>query len=322
MSPKMQKGALITIIVLLLLFIPLTGVGIYYKFINVPKEVVLENTNKELHFDNKLWFYDEAGELLGTYLCETSNCDIATNWQADSEYAIRSLKPEDSTQFSLVNDRFIFLKDFEDPSSHEAFLYDILSSTSYKSVAYSSVKNYGVGIENDIFIVENAMHKYNVVQLKNILEPILEFEYDFIGLIESYNENNQILADFFVVLKNGTWNILDANGALLTENFAEEIVTFNGTYIITVDTSNQYHLMNYQNEKMLEENFANLSFTDRYLNCTTLNDEFYVYDLTQNRIVGESITINAGDIVETKMNDKGNLDLYINDVLKDTIILV
>lgn len=322
MNPKIRKGTLITIIVLLVIFLLLTVAGFYFHFAGTPDDVTNDNPNHEFHYNNQLWFYDEDNNLIGTYECVTSNCDYATSYINDGEYSIDSYVPSEGEDGllmdSVINNQFVFLTDFES-ADYEAFLYDIKNGVSYKTVTYTSVKDYGVGIAGNLFIVENSNHKYGVLQIGEMAQLVVPFEYDFIGLVNATDENGQILGDYFVALQSGSWFILGSGGAVVSTASTEEIVTYNGAYIVTKDTMDHYHLVNYRNERVLADDFAELSFTDRYLNCVTVNGDFYVYDLVGNTPISNSYTLLPTDTHRSGINENGDLEIYINDRLEETI---
>lgn len=324
MNPKIRKGTLIMLVVLLVIFLPLTVAGFYFHFAGTPEDVTKDNPNHDFHYDNKLWFYDADDNLIGTYECVTSNCDYATSYINDGEYSIDSYVPSEGEDGllmdSVINNQFVFLTDFES-ADYEAFLYDIKNGVSYKTVTYTSVKDYGVGIAGNLFIVENSNHKYGVLQIGEMAQLVVPFEYDFIGLVNATDENGQILGDYFVAQQSGSWFILGSGGAVVSTASTEGIVTYNGTYIITKDTTDHYHLVNYQNERVLTDDFRALSFTDRYLNCVTVNGDFYVYDLVSNAPISSSYTLLPTDIYRSLMNENGDLEIYINDRLEETIDL-
>ena len=324
MNPKIRKGTLIVIILLLVLFLPLTVAGFYFHFHGVPNQSTMDNPNHEFHYDNQLWFYDEEHQLIGTYECTTSYCDYATSFTNDGQYSIDFYEPTDTEdQFLMdyvIQGQFVFLTDFEN-SNQEAFLYDIKNGISYKSITYTSVKDYGVGIAGNLFIVENSDHKYGVLQIGQTAQLVVPFEYDFLGLIDATDENGAVLGDYFVASQNGSWFILGSGGAVVSTASTEEIVTYNGTYIVTKDTMDHYHLVNYQNEKVLADDFLDLSFTDRYLNCVTLNHQFYVYDLVGNAPISKSYTLVSTDSYRSLINENGDLEIYINDRLEETVDL-
>lgn len=319
MSQKLQKISLVVIVLLLFLCLPLTGYGIYLNFSEDKKETTKENVNKEFFFDGKLWFYNEKNELLGTYACEHTYCDYGSSYENDATYAIDAYVPLEQLVLPIVKNQYVFLRDTEEFESHEVFLYDIKNNLSFKTNSYASVKNYQIGLKNNLFIVESNNH-FGVLEIQNL--PILKLSatYDFIGIPKSQLEGEELLTDYFIALKDDEWMIIEQNEAKLTSDIKEEIVTFTGKEIITRDVSSNYHVKDYQNNNILEGDFINLSFVDRYLACTT-ETEFYIYDFNKQENISETHTITSSDKIETELNSKNEIVITINDVIVETIAI-
>ena len=317
MDKKVQKGALILIIILLIIFVPLAGLGLYFRFSGPVESPVKENVGKEFFFDNKLWFYKEDGSLLGTYECTTKNCNYALNTVDDSNYGLDSFESNEDERIKIIDNRYAILNDNE--NSEEAFVYDIVNNTSYKMAAYVSAKDYGIGLADNMLIVKNSAQKYGVIKLADTIEIVLPFEYDFIGLKNEVNSEGKLATDYFITLKNGNWNLTDKNGATLTVDIADTIIDYTGTYIITKNNQEIYHLINYNNEAILTDDFANLSFIDKYLSCTTVDNTFYLYDLANKKIASETYDITANDEILTDVDTNNNVVISINDQVVETI---
>ena len=149
---------------------------------------------------------------------------------------------------------------------------------------------------------------------------IISFEdnYEFIGL--SYEESDDLLnSDYFITLKDGAWNIIDTNDATLTENITEPIIAFNGDVIIIETLNNDNVLIDYNNNEKLDIRFKKLSFTGKYLNCTTNDDTFYVYDLMNNKVISDTFSL-AGNEGKTVLEET-NLKVYVGNSLRQTIKL-
>ncbi len=317
MDKKVQKGALILIIILLIIFVPLACLGLYFRFSGPVESPVKENVGKEFFFDNKLWFYKEDGSLLGIYECTTKNCNYALNTVDDSNYGLDSFESNEDERIKIIDNRYAILNDNE--TSEEAFVYDIVNNTSYKMAAYVSAKDYGVGLADNMLIVKNSAQKYGVIKLADTIEIVLPFEYDFIGLKNEVNSEGKLATDYFITLKNGNWNLTDKNGATLTVDIADTIIDYTGTYIITKNNQEIYHLINYNNEAILTDDFANLSFIDKYLSCTTVDNTFYLYDLANKKIASETYDITANDEILTDVDTNNNVVISINDQVVETI---
>lgn len=320
-NKKARKGAFILILVLLLIFLPITGYITYLKATGQDKSKPKENINKELFFENQLWFYDEFGTLLGKYECvnPTGICTYALNKNYDYQYSIDYYNSEDEVPIKMIDNRYAFLTDTTDQTNKDVFLYDIVNELSYKSASYKNVKNYGVGIENNLVIIESFDGYYGVMQLKDTPKLIIPFQYSFIGLQNELNEKGEIIADHFIVNKSGKWFIIDQKEAVLTESIQDEIVAFTGQTIITKDSMKFYHLVNYQGEKVIpDQDYIKLSYTGRYLNVTKAN-AFYVYDIENNKIVSNEYQVLEKDEFITKINDEGRLEIILNGEVLETI---
>ena len=113
MNPKIKKGSLITIIVLLVIFVPLAVIGTISHFANEEETTSNDNTNpnQEFYYNNALWFYGPNKELLSTYACTTTNCGYALNNLEDSKYGLEFFDLEPETAIKPIADRYAVLKD-------------------------------------------------------------------------------------------------------------------------------------------------------------------------------------------------------------------
>lgn len=315
-SPKAQKAAAVVIVLLLLLCLSFGGYGLFLHLTYDEDADVAENVNKEKYFDGKLWFYNEQDALLGTYTCDTENCDIGKASTNDEAYALESYRSTENDYLPIINDRYVFIHDGEGES---LFLYDIVNAMAYKTNRYRSVKNYGVGIAGDHFIVSNDSNQYGVLNLTTNPYLLISINYSFIGLPNDLDENGEVISDYFVTLRDGYWNIIDKNQAILTQGITDEIVDFNGESIIVLNSEGYYRLIDYNGRERLSEIFNELSFIGRYLNCTTLANEFYLYDITTNQEVSERYTISPTDEVLTSVDPNNNIVISINGTVVETI---
>ncbi len=318
-SPKIQKASFITIIVLLVLFVPITGYSIFLKITTAPIPLANQNTSHQMFYDGKLWFYSAAGEILGTYACEHTYCSYGVSYENDGSYALNYFNSEESSFLPIINDQFVFIHDSDDLEGHEVFLYDIKSEVAYKNMPYASIKNYQVGLENNLFIAENMDHQFGVLQITFMATPIIPYEYDFIGILADDTSDVPLNTDYFVVLSNSEWKIIDQNEAVLTSDIMEPIVTFNGEYIIT-KLDDVFHIMNYSGLPVMDEDFKYLSFTGRYLNCVNENDEFYLYDFVSESMLGSVHSLKSSDTVRTELKED-TIEIYINEKIVESVSL-
>ncbi len=320
-NKKQKKGVFITIIVLLIIFLPLSIVSFTLHKMDEknPRHPVVDNPSHEFLYNGKLYFYNKNGSLLGTYECKNPNgiCDYATSSNDDALYAV-DVYPNEETKIPVVNDRYVFLVDGPDNTARP-FVYDLVQNRTIIS-SYTSVKNYGIGIEHNLFIVGNNSLKYGVLSLEQDPYLSIEFEYDYIGLANLVNEEEEkLMSDFFVGYKDRFWFLLDMNGAVLTTAIADKIVSYNGQNII-IKTNDGYELINYQNEIVLPNGpYKKLSFTGRFLNILDNDNTFYVYDLADSVRISLPQTVRNSDRITSRINEDGKLEVVLNERVIETV---
>lgn len=318
-----KKGVLILIIVLLVIFTPLTIFSFVLHLMKGSEEAntAVENEGHEFAYQGKLYFYSKDDRLLGTYACEHPGeyCNYAVSSLDNQDYALDSYVSDDFTT-SLIQDRYVFLIDGTNEKDSTPFLYDL--SSERVLMRYMLVKDYGIGIENNCFIVKSTSSKYGVINLSGDIAMPIPLEYDFLGLANLVDEEEQkIIGDIYAGLKNNMWYLIGENGAVLTEPISREIVTYNGQYIITKDEDG-YHLINYKNEELLEEEaYTSLSFTGKYLNVLDNYNDFYVYDIAASKKISTPIHVKNTDIVTSRINDNGKLEVLQNGNLIESVAI-
>lgn len=317
---KHKKGVLITIIVLLCIFLPLSVCSFVLHKLDEknPRHKVIENPNHEFQYEGKLYFYSVSGNLIGTYECKNQNlCDYASSFNDDKLYSIDYHQSEDA-KIPIINNRYAFLVDSESVNGVKPFLYDIPNQRILTT--YSSVKNYGVGIENDLFIVGNDALKYGVLSLQGDPQVKVKFEYDFIGIANLFNEDeNKIMSDLLVGFKDQYWFLLDMNGAVLSSAITKEIVSYNGKNIIVKDDSG-YQIVNYEDQIVIPNGpYKHLSFTGKYVNITDMQNNFYVYDITTESQITTSQPLKTNDNITSRINEDGKLEVLLNEKIIETV---
>jgi hypothetical protein len=320
-TKERKKKVFITIIVLLVIFLPLTICSLTLRILDEknPRHKIIENPEHEFKFNNKLYFYSSSGTLLGTYDCQNPDafCDYASNFDDDKLYGVDYHQSEDA-KIGLINNRYAFLIDAENKTNSKPFLYDVQNNRIYTT--YYSVKNYGIGIENDLFIVGNDNLKYGVLSLQT--EPLIKvkFDYDYLGIANLLNEDeNKIMSDLFIGYRDKFWFLLDMNGAVLTSAIKKEIVSYNGKHIIVKDDQG-YDVVDYEdNIVLLDGPYQKLSFTGKYLNILDQDSNFYVYDITTEKTLTNPQKVKTTDKITSQMNDSGNLEVILNEKVIETV---
>ena len=209
---KEDKGVLITIIVLLVIFLPLTILGY------IEHNKMENNYEHKLYYQGYLWFYDND-KLIGKYKCNNDMCNLATTTIKDDEYDKRNYRGDLEGTILPINNKYAFIKDGD-----KIILYDITTNGSLAS--YKSVNNYNTKIVDDTYIVEQENGKFGVLRFANGLESVIPFEYDFIGLTNNLSENNELIANNFLVKQDNLWFLIDYQNNIISKKYDKEIIDY------------------------------------------------------------------------------------------------
>ena len=313
-----RKVTGVVIIVLLVIFVPLAIIGTTLHFKNAEAEGT--NTNKEFKQDGKLHFYNN-GELLGTYTCEEEDyCDYAT-LRNTYPHTLDEYQPETLAKTELINNRFAFLLDTttENLKDAEIILYDV---TTAKIVGrYKEIKNYGIGIENDIYLVKNTKDKWGAIEFYDGVNLKIPFVYDYIGLANRIDPgSNHILADTFAVLEEENWKLINSNDKELLPATTEEIYSYNTNYIVLKNNEGM-HLIDYDGRHLLNGTYQNINFCNKYVTILENNNHFYLFDPIENEKVSQEYEIESKEDVVLKA-EGNNVQIIIKGELKENIAIL
>lgn len=313
---KENKSILVIIIVLLIIFLPLSLLGIYLNFANVltdKTDTDLSNnsniSSNEKYKDGTLYFYDSDNNLLGTYNCIDTKCSYGKSIIDDTDYSIDYLNTK-SQDFNIVNNRFIFIND-----ENKYKLYDIANKK--KVVEYEKVKNYNNMMQDDLYIVMSN-NKWGVVKIGETIETIIDFQYDFIGLVDNIDSSTNLLnSDNYVVKKDGIWYIVDKENDLISNPLSNEIASYNDV-LIGVKSDNTYYLYDYYGQRKLDINgFNYISFTNKYINIVDKNNNLYIYDYVNDKKISDDIKLDNNDystaFSSTFNQETNSIDLVVKD---------
>lgn len=313
---KNRKITLIVIIVLLCFFLPIT---IYATILHIKfKNPVIDNPNHEFFYNNKLYFYNEDN-LLGTYNCVSNDyCDYASDF-SERIYPLNEYKDSMNSKIPIINNRYVFLIDSLITKIKEAdiILYDL--ETNRELGRYKTVKNYGIGISDDVYIVEDKNNKWGVLRFFDGVNLMIPFTYDYIGLSKNIGENGKINASYFAVFKDNLWSLVDIHDKELASGFNAPIVNYNERFVITSE-SDEMRIYNHNNELALNGSFKYLDLWSKYIAIVTLDNEFYLYDNTTEEEV--SMRHNISDVNNLRYEiDKGRLLIYNEEELIENIAI-
>lgn len=310
MNNKYKKGALIITIVLLVIVLPLTITGIIFNV----KNNNIENPNKEFYYDNKLYFYSNTGDLVGKYDCMYKNCNYAKLSNADDSYGINYYKSSIDT-VSLIDNQYAFIADYKD-TQNSVILYDVKNNSLYAS--FKSVKNYGIGIDNNYYIVESLTGTYGVIKISNSkVENVIPFTYEYIALQDDIDlEQNKIATDGFIVKKENKWYLIDQNEAEFTAKMDYPIVAFDASTMIVKNET--YNLYTYEGNLKLNGNYKYLNFISNCIEVRDVNDNYYILNSNLN-LISSLYKVVDESIIETKINDDGKIEIIIDNESKEIL---
>lgn len=301
-----DKGTFITIVVLLVIFLPL-GVFGAVKHKSLSKEPVDNNTNKEFLFEGKVYFYDE-GVLKGSYEC--SNCDKAVTKIDDTEHNTHFYKKGTDELYPILNSNYgIFLE------GESTNLYNF--GTKMVTLKFSFVKNYNVSHKNPVLIVSNS-DGYGVINVTSMM-PIVPIVYDYIA-IPNRVVDGILDTSKFIASKNGMWVVIDDTNQYLMEAVNDEIVDFNDRYIVTKNLDGNYSIWDYKKNAYLPViNKKEVYCIGDYIAVLASNNVLNVYkDINQG--VVNSVTIANYKELELEMLNN-IIEVFVDGRKQESIVL-
>jgi len=309
---KNNKGVLVLIIILLLIFSTLSIWGFMANLNGVAPQPKPEPINREFKYDNKLHFYDML-TLIGTYECKTSLCDYATSTVDDANYSLNYYKNATDSQTSLIAKKYAFLTD----GSEEIILYDIKNGATINT--FKAIKNYQIGIDGNYYIVKDLNNKWGVMKLDTVADIAIDYKYDFIGLHNEIEEGKTLLNnEVFVVNDSNGWKLISNTDEDKTTYFANPIYDYNDKYVITVNRFN-YYINGISNGNLLMENpFAYVGFVGDYVEVIDNDSDYYLLNPETQKVLSQKYKVtNFQDAKAEKTTD--GISLYIRGELKEIV---
>ena len=279
---KNNKVVLPVIIILLLIFLPLTVIGSYK---NLSKGTALENPGEEHKYNNKLFYYDKTGKLLGTYECTSSDCDDAQT-EIDDE-TNDFYKDGDKNDIGVFNTDNVFIKDGD-----KIYLYSL--GTKIKLLTVNMLKNYNTDIDGNYLIVKNEENLYGLFDL-NAGNFKIKPSYDYMALANKIKDD-KLASDKIIVKKLNGYFLIDSEDNSLTDTFGVPIYDYNDKYIISKN-SDIYTFYKYTGENVLSDlTVKNYENYEDLMIITTVNNELYIYDVTNEVILKSYVPVGTDSL--------------------------
>lgn len=304
-----NKNVLITIIVLLCIFVPLTIIGL----LNIKNISPLEeNPNHDTYYKGYMWFYDSEDNFLSKYECTTELCEYTSSLIDDDTYGINYYKDGLINKTSLINDKYALITD--------GVLVHLYSANSGLILQeYKAVKTYKTNIENNVYIIQNTDDVWGVISISDTINSILPFEYSFIGIKNELNDNNVLSAKKFIVLKDQKWYIVDNNNSAITGYIDDPIIDYTNDYVFS-KSDNKIRIYSYDNYEYLSKyNIRNYILEDKYIGIVT--DSFLlIYENLGNKYIESVVLTEKNSTIDLEKVDN-KLNIIFDGKIKESIEL-
>lgn len=300
-----DKKTLITIIVLLVIFLPIGLFGTIKSFSTTKSDVKDDNPNKEFKYNNKLYFYYND-KLLSTYECST--CTLASSSIDDINYHTNYYKSDDKELAGVLNEYYGLFKE-----NDNIILYNLVNNKKIDS--YKSIKNYNIEATSKFAITEKSSGK-GVIFFDLSNSPIPNV-YDYITL-PSHIIDNKLDTSKFIVKKDNMWSVISANKKVDVAPVLDEIVDFNDSYYITF-ANNTYHIYDRNNIEYLENlPKTNVYGVGKYIFVLN-NNQLFIYENCLSPVIKIMELPNYNSIYFYQNNNK--IDIMIDGNLQETLEL-
>ena len=278
-----NKPTLIAIIVLLVIFVPLSIYTTYLKLFKVeelPDTKTQEGTS----------YLDDIDKFV----------DIKTDGQRTS-----------IGTFKIANKDYTFvLKD------NTVYLHSIADNLNI--LDYQAIKFYNSYIENNVLIVKRD-NKWGIINL-NSLQPVVKPEYDYLGLID--DEKDGVLnTNTFIGLKNNFYSLYKLGDSFkkVSSDFKDIIYTYNNNQKVIITINNdRYKVYDFNGNNLLENyEITKAAITNNYLAIIDSQNNLYLF----NRVPGLPFeNYSVKDVSKLKLKESANtLEIYLNDNLYKNI---
>lgn len=300
-----DKKTLITIIVLLVIFLPIGLFGTIKSFSTTKSDVKDDNPNKEFKYNNKLYFYYND-KLLSTYECST--CTLASSSIDDINYHTNYYKSDDKELAGVLNEYYGLFKE-----NDNIILYNLVNNKKIDS--YKSIKNYNIEATSKFAITEKSSGK-GVIFFDLSNSPIPNV-YEYITL-PSHIIDNKLDTSKFIVKKDNMWSVISANKKVDVAPVLDEIVDFNDSYYITF-ANNTYHIYDRNNIEYLENlPKTNVYGVGKYIFVLN-NNQLFIYENCLSPVIKIMELPNYNSIYFYQNNNK--IDIMIDENLHETLEL-
>lgn len=308
-KPKNSKVTLGVIITLSVIFIPL---GTYSTYLHFEKKDASDSQKCDLRINSTT-----------CYTCENKDgyCSYAYNYIEDDFYSINYYKG--NSNYVKMSEKFAFVMDssskieLTDKNTYpKTRLFNI--ETNNSNITFKGVKDYGIGIKDNYYILIDDNGNYGLFVLDNSIKKIVDYKYKFIGLTNKI-DNGVLDNKVFVVLENNTWHLIDKDGNNISVDFTNEIYDYVSNIVITKN-NNYYNVYNFNGEAVLYDNYKQVKIEDQFIILNSLDGVLNIYDSNNNKIISKDY--NVDDINDCRVEVKNKtMSVYIKNNLVESIAI-
>ncbi len=281
-----KKIFLVITTILLFIFLSLSGIALYQKFI-IKLDIKIKNKN---NIDNKktITLTDSNNNIIGAYVCKYKNCDYAKYTTDDENYEFEYPITTPNIYKNVINNRYAFLYDYPNKEGKAIILYDILEKK--EITTFKNFKNYYTDLENNKFIVQNQDNLWGIISLIDDYKILCDLKFNYISVKDTLDsESNNLIADRFVAKKDNKWMIIDENGNSISKTFDSMITSYNGLYISIINGS-KYLVYDYEGNLMDNYEYDYINFISKY-GIFVNNNILTIKDIEKNIKISEDIPL-------------------------------
>ncbi len=273
------------------------------------------------YFNNTLYIYrdSEKKSLLGSYKCTNANvitdetttldnCSFAYDTIYDNNELTTTIN---SGIIPIFNEKFVFIRDNPTDATNENYtiiLYDLTKRQSlsrYRSVSTKSNTGNELtfkDVNNYEIMACNKNGYYGVIKLNaSGVAPFISFDYEVLETID----------EFYQVKTNEGYYLI-TNNEKITKPIPNKIMNYTDTYLTAIDNNNNYHLYDYEGNKISgEDTYTYIGmYNNFYVTVKNNHLELYKYDDNKTNLLE---TAGLPTLNLTKYYGKGTLAFKISE---------
>lgn len=323
---KKRKILIITLIALVIIAI---GFLLYiFVFLDEQQKIVVAKDNF-IYENGQLKLLDENEREIGIYNCENKDpklCYVAYE-DVDDDFDVEKTVYENGKALEIrskiYENKYVFIHDNVDEDADKIILYDIKGNKNVDE--FYGIKSY-INNKENYLVLKNDDKKSAFYKIGKDLEEIIEFKYDYLGMIDSKKES-------LVATNDGEWLIIDFDNDELSSKFSEEIKNYNEKHIVLKSSANKYRVVEYKSIEVLKD-LDYVELEDEIL-LVVMNNKLNIVDYDNNNLIHEPIdlynnyyvkTIEIDEdhkILATKQSyryelDKQKIDIFVYDDKEET----